>query len=128
MVADLGRTGTDGLGAVGTSSALPTVMVCGITADGEPEGWIMNWPAGLYRIRKSTAGWPGSFGSPRLTRSRLACRPRVDDMSRLVCAAFGVIGFTNTKFGSRSECSAENEAGSPTTTELIGSAIRIAVT
>ena len=49
-------------------------------------------------------------------------------MSRLVCATFGVIGFTNTRLGSRSECSAENEDGSPTTTELIGSGIRIAVT
>src|SRR5207248_580989 len=89
VIADLGRTGTDGLGAAGTSAALPTVMVCGITADGVSTGWIMNWPAGLYRIRKSTAGCPSSFGSPRLIRSRLACRPRVDDMSRLVCAAFG---------------------------------------
>ena len=35
--------------------------------------------------------------------------------------------FTNTRLGSRSECSAENEDG-PTTTELIGSGIRIAVT
>ena len=94
----------------------------------ESAGWIRNGPAGLYRIRKSTEGCPSSFSSPRLTRRRLVCRPRVDDMSRLVCAAFGVIGFTNTRFGSRSECSAENEDGSPTTTELIGSGIRIAVT
>src|ERR1700730_7178637 len=107
---------------------LATVIVWGIIADGVAAGWIMNWPAGLYRIRKSTAGCPSSFGSPRLISSRLACRPRVDNMRRVVCAAFAVIGFTNTRVGSRSECSAENDAGSPTTTELIGSGIRIAVT
>src|ERR1039457_5373333 len=107
---------------------LATVIVCGIIADGVAAGWVMNWPAGLYRIRKSTAGCASSFGSPRLISSRLACRPRVDNMIRLVCAAFAVIGFTNTRVGSRSECSTENDAGSPTTTELIGSGIRIAVT
>ena len=61
----------------------------------------MNWPAGLYRIRKSTAGCPSSFDSPRLIRSRLACRPRVDDTSRLVCAAFAVIGFPTPKIGAK---------------------------
>src|SRR5450432_1808300 len=127
-VNEAGTTGADRPEAEDGAVVLATVIVWGIIADGVAAGRIMNWPAGLYRIRKSMAGCPSSFGSPRLISSRLACRPRVDHMSRLVCAAFAVIGFTNTRFGSRSECSAENDVGSPTPTELIGSGIRIAVT
>ena len=44
-----------------------------------------------------------------------------------IYAGFGVMGLTKTSCGSRSECSAENDAGSPTTTELTGSGMRIAV-
>jgi hypothetical protein len=49
------------------------------------------------------------------------------EINRFVCAGFVVMGFTKTKFGSCSLCSAENDAGSPTTTELMGSCMRIAV-
>ena len=46
---------------------------------------------------------------------------------RFDSAASSTTGFTNTSVGSFSECSARNFTGSPTTTELTGSGIRIAV-
>src|SRR5258708_28759180 len=48
-------------------------------------------------------------------------------MRRFVCDALAVIGLTKTICGSRSECSAVNESGSPSTTELTASGIRMAV-
>ena len=57
----------------------------------------------------------------------LATDPRAVEISRFVCAALIVVGFTNTNAGSFSECSAQNESGSPSTTELTASGIRIAV-
>jgi hypothetical protein len=87
----------------------------------------MNCPDGLYRIRKSISASPSPFTSPWLTRSRLTCSPRVVEIRRLVWAGFCVIGVTKTSCGSLSECSAEKALGSPTTTELTGSGMRIAV-
>src|SRR5215472_16515988 len=106
-------TGTEALGGADPNAPLVRVAVWGTTADRLSAGWMMNWPEGLYRIRKSISDSWSPFGSPRLTRRRLTCSPRVVEIRRLVWAGFGVTGFTNTSWGSRSECSAENEPGSP---------------
>src|SRR5262249_57139564 len=97
------------LGGAGTNGVLVRTAVWATTADRLSAGWTMNWPDGLYRIRKSILASWSPFGSPRLTRRRLTWSPRVVEIRRLVCAGFGVIGLTNTSCGSRSECSAENE-------------------
>ena len=87
----------------------------------------MNFPTGWYRIMKSISGLEPASGSPRLISSRFAWWPFAVVINRFVCVVFTVIGLTTTMRGSRSECSAENASGSPSTTELIASGIRMAV-
>jgi hypothetical protein len=84
-------------------------------------------PPACSAARSRPRGCFSPRNCPRLINSKLACCPRAVEINRLVCAGFIVIGFTKTRFGSCSLCSAENDAGSPTTTELIGSCMRMAV-
>ena len=84
-------------------------------------------PVGLpYFSNTSTVCVP-SLCWPELISKRFSWCPRVVVISRFVCAAAGETGFTVTSSGSRSECSAWKCSGSPMTTELTGSGIRIEV-
>src|SRR5437867_13255202 len=83
---------------------LPRVTVSEINAEGNDSS-IKRGPEAWQTTSKSAAVSVSTLEAPALCRRRMNCRPRVVEITKLVCDALDAVAFANTSNGSFGEYS-----------------------